>query len=194
MSGVMRYSQSACAAPQGKSDTFVTSLDVFSRASYIDPYRTHVGVDVLPATATLTQAQLEQAPMDAGSPSACKSEGGAENCVAFDESAVSKLKRFSSLSAFTAANSVIDYLQENLGGVVLPDDGVGRDVLLQRRRSFFDSLFTIEEDLRTAFPCRFSTSDVDNLFRSTSEEDVSSTESYRRRLAALQKLRSTLGC
>ncbi|KAG5474981.1 hypothetical protein CUR178_04431 [Leishmania enriettii] len=194
MSGVMRYSQSTCATPQGKSDTFVTSLDVFSRPSYIDSYRAHVGVEVLPATATLTQAQLEEAPVDAGSPSARELEGEAENCIVSDESAVSKLKRFSSLGAFTAANSVIDYLQENLGGVVLPDDGVGRDVLLQRRRSFFDSLFAIEEDLRTALPCRFSTNDVDNLFRSTSEEVVSSTESYRRRLAALERLRSTLDC
>ncbi|CBZ28441.1 conserved hypothetical protein [Leishmania mexicana MHOM/GT/2001/U1103] len=190
----MSYMQSSCATSQEKSDMFVTSLDVFSRRAYFDPYTTHTDIDVPPAIPTLTKAQIDKSPVGVAFHNARTLDGGAEQSVTVDESAVSKVKRFSTPGAFAAANSVFDFLKENLGGVVLPDDGVGRDVLFERRRSFFVSLFTIEEDVQTALPCRFSTNDVDNVFRSASDESLTSTEPYRKRLAALEHLRATLDC
>ncbi|CAC9502397.1 conserved hypothetical protein [Leishmania infantum JPCM5] len=190
----MSFKESSCSTSQEKTDMFVTSLDVFSRRAYFDPYTTHTDVDVLHAIPNLAKAQIGKSPVCVGFHNARKLDGGAEQSVTADESAVSKVKRFSTPSAFTAANSVVDFLKENLGGVVLPEDGVGRDVLFERRRSFFDSLFTIEEDVRTALPCRFSTNKVDSIFRSAADETLSSTESYRKRLAALEHLRTTLDC
>ncbi|CAG9577175.1 conserved hypothetical protein [Leishmania major strain Friedlin] len=190
----MSYMQNSCSTSQDKTDMFVTSLDVFSRRAYFDPCTTHADIDVLPAIPTLAKAQIDKSPVGVAFHNARTLDGGTEQSVTFDESAVSKVKRFSTLSAFTAANSVLDFLKENLGGVVLPDDGVGKDVLFERRRSFFDSLFTIEEDMQTALPCRFSTNEADNVFRSAADERLSSTESYRKRLAALENLRATLDC
>ncbi|KAG5474312.1 hypothetical protein LSCM1_03092 [Leishmania martiniquensis] len=189
----MSYSRCAGATSEGKSDMFVTSLDIFSRPSCADPHRTHISVDAPPALATSVQGPLGKPHVSFVCPTVRKLDS-CEDPVALDKSSVCKLKRFSSLSAFTAANSVLDFLQENLGAAVLPVDEVNREVLQQRRRSFFDSLFTVEEHARTALPCRFSTNDIDNLFRSTAEKGVSSTESYRNRLAALHQLRSTLDC
>ncbi|CAJ1029749.1 hypothetical protein NXY56_004331 [Leishmania guyanensis] len=190
----MSYIQNTCATSQEKSDMFVTSLDVFSRRNYFDQYTTHANTDMVPAIPTWTKAQFDKSPTGAASSNAHTLDGGAENSDAFDESAVAKVKRFSSPSAFTAANSVIDFLKENLGGVVLPDDKVGQDILLERRRCFFDSLFTMGEEVRTALPCRFSTNNIISVFCNTPDEPLSTTESYRKRLAALEHLRATLGC
>ncbi|KAG5500404.1 hypothetical protein JKF63_03496 [Porcisia hertigi] len=190
----MNHAQNTSYISQEKSDMFVTSLDVFSRRAYFDPYTTSTDKNTPPAIPTTTKSVFDKFPGVGSSHDVRASGEAAENVPPFDESAVSKAKRFSSSSAFMAANLVIDYLQENLGGAVNAHACVGRDVLLERRRSFFDTLFTREEDLQTALSCRFSTTDVGDVFCSASDAPLGSTESYRKRLAALKDIRSTLDC
>ncbi|GET89997.1 hypothetical protein, conserved [Leishmania tarentolae] len=190
----MSCTLNTCPTSQEKSDMFVTSLDVFSRRAYFDPYTTHTNIEVLPPIPPLPKAQSDKLPVGVVFPNAHTLDSGADQDVAVHESLVSKVKHFSTPSSFKASNLVADFLKENLGGAILPDDRVGRHVLLERRRSFFESLFTIEEHVQTALPCRLSTSDIENIFRSDSDTPLNSTESYRKRLASLEQLRTTLNC
>jgi hypothetical protein len=181
----------------GKSDTYVTALDVFERRAYFDPLRT-TNEDVKPRTFSVTVAQPQKSGNTQASrysaPEANQNSGGFDTDGALNESAVCKLKHFSSPDTYSIANSVKESLQNALGGSNSTQIYVGKELLLEKRRLFFETLFTHGDDLCTALPCRFSIDNIDQMFQNdkTSKSDASSL--YRRRLAALDQLRETLDC
>ncbi|KAK7200995.1 hypothetical protein NESM_000158900 [Novymonas esmeraldas] len=178
-------------SPRDRSDMFVTSLDVFTRRTYFDPYTNRTDTAAALAAAPSPRENTSTAAMPGDRLGA---DDGAEKVLGLDESAVAKVKRFSTPAAFAAANSVVDLLKENLGPTALHDGSTAIEVLLEKRRSFLESLFATGDETQTALPCCFSTIDIESVFRHTPSASVASTSRYRHQLAALERLRASLDC
>lgn len=175
------------------TDRFVTSYDVFSRRPYFDPHMDRA----TPATAAASTSESPRATGSELKPGTVRSASAHDEVPAaareeFLESTVSRVKQFSSAGAFVTANSVKDILQETLCGAPAPGDVVGVEVLMERRKAFLDSLFSSNENLQVALPCRFSERNIDRMLNCSASPQYDSTALYRKRLAALQRLRETL--
>lgn len=190
-------SRRAKAVAHDKSDMYVTALDVFSRRGYFDP---QIGVNGGTTTPSFGAATVTAKPQEIDSENLAAltqrehSRVQPEEPSAVYESAICKLKHFSSPTAYTVANSVKDDLNETLGRVSSTQIYVSKDMLFEKRRLFFETLFTHADDLHAALPCRFSIEDIDELFQNDGQKKTDASTLYRQRLAALERLRETLDC
>lgn len=180
-----------------KSDMYVTALDIFGRRAYFESqqndfessHATRGGARSATPVGRERIAHCDPAPS-----AASYNEHDTSFREGLNESAVCKLKHFSSPQTYAVANSVKDDLDNTLGDHNSTQIYVSKELLLEKRRSFFETLFTHTDELHTALPCRFSIDDIDQMFERDSIVDCDPSTLYRKRLAALERLRETLDC
>ncbi|KPI89126.1 hypothetical protein ABL78_1770 [Leptomonas seymouri] len=176
-----------------RSDMYVTSLDVFNRRAYFDPQKenfTDAQIGSFGATTPFASQGDKKVEKNLASSEVQYNDDHVESNIELKESAVCRLKQFSTPEAYGVANSVKDDLHDTLGESDPAQIYVNKTSLLEKRQLFFETLFTHTDDLHTALPCRFSIEDVLRLF----QDDDQMGSVYQKRLAALERLRETLDC
>ncbi|KPA85464.1 hypothetical protein ABB37_01759 [Leptomonas pyrrhocoris] len=188
-------SRPTAASANERSDMYVTALDVFNRRAYFDPQKesfTDAQLGNFGAATPLTSKRNSKVAENSTPSETQRNSGQPESYIEPNESAVCKLKHFSSAEAYMTANSVKEDLMDTLGENNSAQIYVHKELLQEKRRLFFETLFTHSDDLHTALPCRFSIDDVDKLFQDDSQIKSDPSKLYRNRLRALDRLRETL--